>query len=276
MAKRAKSTTNVKCVPSVRKAFDIMELLTSHNDSFTISEISRTFRIPISTANNLLTSLVVCGYAVRDAKGRFRSTMKLLLEASKLVDKLDIRDVAHPELEQLSLETTLSASLSVREENHVVCIDKVEGASQIRVASRIGGQFHLHATATGKVLMSHLPEEEINAICAATGLPAVTPNTITALPVLKKELQRVRAQGYALDDGENVVGIRGVAAPIFDHQGFVVGALSTGGVGFQLNDNLKKITACVKSTTEAVSEKLGYRASVVTPVNSSLLRSSLR
>ncbi len=275
MAKRAKST-NVKCVPSVRKAFDIMEFLTTHKDSYTISEIGRTFRMPISTTNNLLSTLVVCGYAVRDGKGRFRSTMKLVVEASKLVDKLEIRDVARPELEQLSKETTLSASLSIRDENHVVCIDKIEGSSQIRVASNVGGRFYLHATATGKVLMSPLPEQEVNAICEATGLPAVTRNTIIALPVLKKELQRVRAQGYALDDGENVIGIRGIAAPIFDHQGSVVAAMSTGGVGFQLDDNLKKIIACVKSMTDAVSEKLGYRATVVTPANSSPQNSLLR
>jgi IclR family transcriptional regulator, KDG regulon repressor len=268
MPKRTKST-NVTCIPSVRKAFNIMEFLTSHNESFTISEIGRIFRIPISTTNNLLSSLVACGYAVRDAKGRFRSTMKLVLEASKLVDKLEIRDVAHPELEELARETTLSASLSIRDDNYVVCIDKVEGSSQIRVASHIGGRFHLHATATGKVLLSPLQEIEVGAICAATGLPAVTRNTITSLPVLKKELQRVRSQGYALDDGENVIGIRGIAAPIFDHQGSIVAAMSTGGVGFQLDDNLKKIIACVKGMTEAVSEKLGYRATVVAPARPS-------
>jgi DNA-binding IclR family transcriptional regulator len=275
MAQRKKST-NAKCIPSVRKAFDVMEFLTAHNESYSISEIGRTFHMPISTTNNLLSSLVVCGYAIRDAKGGFRSTMKLVLEASKLLDKFEIRDVARPELEQLSRETTLSASLSIREDNYVVCIDKVEGSSQIRVASHIGGRFHLHATATGKVFMSALQEQQVNAMCAATGLPAVTRNTITSPALLKKELQRVRAQGYALDDGENVMGIRGIAAPIFDHQGIVVAAMSTGGVGFQLDDNLKKMIACVKGMTEAVSEKLGYRATVVAPANSSAQRSPAR
>ncbi len=68
----------------------------------------------------------------------------------------------------------------------------------------------------------------------------MTRNTITTLVVLKKELQRVRSQGYALDDGENVLGIRGIAAPIFDHQGLVVAAMSTGGVGFQSTIMLRK------------------------------------
>lgn len=270
MAKRVKSATSLKCVPSVRKALEIMEFLTSRKESYSISEISRTFSIPISTTNNLLSSLVVCGYAARDRSGRFRSTMKLLLEASKLVDKFEIREIARPELERLSKETTLATNLSIRDVNQVVCIDKVEGSSQIRVAANIGKHFHLHATATGKVLMSYLPDEEIIAISAATGLPAVTHNTITTLPVLKKELHRVRAQGYALDDGENVFGIRGVAAPVFDHQGSVVAAIGIGGVGFQLDDNLKKIIGCVKEMTEAVSEKLGYRATVVTPQNADL------
>ncbi len=95
---------------------------------------------------------------MRDVRGHFRCSTKLLLEAGKLVDKLEIRDIARPELEQLAKQTTLSASLSIRDENHVVCIDKIEGSSQIRVAAALGRPFHLHATATGKVFMSHLPE----------------------------------------------------------------------------------------------------------------------
>lgn len=255
----------VKCIPSVRKAFSILEFLTEQSGSFTISEVSRTFQIPISTTNNLLSSLVVCGYATRDEKGRFRSNMKVLHEATRLLEKLEIRDVARPALERLSTEIGLAATLLIREGNQVVCIDKVEGSSQIKVAASVGKRFELHATASGKVLASHLPDEEIDRLYPSTKLTAVTPNTITSLSVFKKELHRVRAQGYAIDDGENVIGIRGLAAPIFDHQGMAVAAMATGGVGFQLDENLKRVIAAVKTAAEAVSEDLGYRPTVVTP-----------
>ena len=143
----------------------------------------------------------------------------------------------------------------------VVCIDKVEGASQIRIAAAVGKRFYLHATAPGKALISRLKEQDMERVFGSLDLPAVTPNTITSMSRLQRELQRVRAQGYAVDDGENVAGIRGVAAPVFDHQSNVVAALATGGVGFQLDKNIQTVIASVTSTTAAVSEKLGYRGS---------------
>jgi len=253
-----------KCpIPSVEKAFAILEHLTSNNDGATISELSRFFKLPISTTNNLIYSLVFCGYSVRDSKGTFRTALKLLNEASKLVDNISLREVAHPHLEWLSRQTGMASTLSILDDNMLVCIDKVEGSSQIRIAASVGKRFYTHSVAPGKVLLAHLEETELEALVQAAGLPAVTPRTITSLILLRKELRRVRAQGYAVDDGENVVGIRGVAAAIFDHEGKVVAALATGGLGVQLDDNIKSVVESVREGAAAISEQLGYRETVV-------------
>jgi DNA-binding IclR family transcriptional regulator len=260
MARPATTRSKPTCpIPSVQKAFTILEFLTPRKHGHTISELSRIFGLPISTTSKLLYSLVYCGYLCRDEKGRFRTTTKVLQQGNELVANMELREVARPELERLSRETGLSSTLSIRDGSIVVCIDKVEGASQIRIAASVGKRFHLHATAPGKALMCRLKEEDIEQVFGSANLPVVTPNTVTSLSQFQRELQQVRSQGYAVDDGENVVGIRGVAAPVFDHQGNVVAALATGGVGFQLDKNIQKVIAVVMSTSAAVSEKLGYR-----------------
>jgi DNA-binding IclR family transcriptional regulator len=246
-------------VPSVEKAFKILEFMASEKQGYTISELSRRFGLPISTTNNLLLTLVHCGYLQRNGKRSFRVTTKLLGEAAKVMENNPLRDLAHEELERMTNRTELASMLSIRDGDQVVCIDKVEGASQIRVASSIGRRFHLHSTPTGKAILAYASEAEVDAILARTGLPAVTPFTITSGEVFHGELKRVRAQGYAVDNEENTVGIRGVAAPIFDHAGQMVGAISTGGVGVQLDDRMLSVIAAVRECARIVSAKLGFR-----------------
>jgi len=249
-----------KCpIPSVQKAFAILEYLTSNADGATISELSRRFRLPVSTTNNLVYSLVFCGYLTRTSKGHFRTALKLLNEASKLVDNISVREIAHPQLQWLSRQTGLASTLSILDDNMLVCIDKVEGSSQIRIAASVGKRFCAHSVAAGKALLAHLLDSELEAVVQTVGLPAVTSRTITSLPALRKELRRVRAQGYAVDDGECVVGIGGVGAAIFDHEGRVVATLGTGGLGLQLDENIKSVVESVREAAAAISEQLGYR-----------------
>ena len=252
-------------VPSVAKAFKILEFMASQKEAYTITELSRRFKIPVSTMNNLLLTLVYCGYLARNAKGSFRVTMKLLEESAKVLENHGLRDVAHDQLERLSSLTELTSILSVRDGDQMVCIDKAEGASQIRLASNVGKRFHLHSTATGKMVLTYLPAAEVDEIAARTGLPAVTPNTITNPDKLLLELEKIRNKGYAEDNEENTVGIRGVAAPVFDYQGAVVGAISTGGVGIQLDDRMKAVIAAVQECAAMVSARLGYRQSEDSP-----------
>jgi DNA-binding IclR family transcriptional regulator len=212
--------------------------------------------------NNLLLTLTHCGFLRRDSKANFRTTMKLLDVAAAVMQNNDLRDVAREDLESLAAETTLAAILSIRDGDSMVCIEKQEGVSQIRVASNVGMHFHLHSTASGKAVLAHLSEEDVESIAQRTGLPGVTSNTITSLRELRKELRQIQAQGYALDNEENTIGIRGVAAPVFGHDGLVAGAISTGGVGVQIDARMGAVTQAVIDCARTVSEKQGYRVSL--------------
>lgn len=269
MARKRKSNIITKCsIPSIQKAFSILELLSSQKRGHTISEFSRIFKIPVSSASSLLYSLVFCGYLKRDEKGVFSLTAKLLVEGNKLLDNMELREIARPEMEKLSKTTGLASMLSIRDGNQLVCIEKVEGTSQIRVGSNVGKRFYLHSTATGKALLAQLSEQEVQQIVESAGMPQLSQSTITSVPLLLKELARVRSQGYAIDNSENTFGIRGIAAPVFDHQSEAVAALGVGGVGFELEQNMKEVIAVVKGAAMEVSERLGYSESVVsTPLS---------
>jgi len=259
--KKKKGTISYR-VPAVEKSFAILEMFASKNSGYTISDVSRYLKLPISTTSSLLYTMVHCGYLVRNDSGDFTLSTKLISESSKLLNQIDLREIAQPELVKLTTVTGLASVLSVPDSNQVVCIDKVEGHGQIRIASFVGKRFPMHCTCTGKVILAFYSDEEIDEIVESTGLEAFTENTITSLPVLKKELFQVRVQGFALDNEEYGTGVRGLAAPIFDHKGKVVAAIAVGGAVFELDKNLKEVTPTVKETAAFLSDKLGFETTV--------------
>lgn len=244
-------------VPSVEKAFAIMELFAADNRGYTLSEVSRLLQLPVSTVSSLLSTLWNCGYVSRHEQGRYRLTMKLLAEGTKAVNQLDLNKVAEPHMKELTAKSGLTSVLAVRDGDHLVYLDKVDGASEVLLASYVGRRMLLHLTGTGKVLLSGLSESEVMEIVRSVGLPASTPKTITSLPVLKKELARIRKRGHAIDNQGYDLGIKGVAAPIFERDGNVAAAIGVGGSVFELNGNMRQIVKLVKAAARAVSENLG-------------------
>jgi len=250
-------------VPAVQKSFAILEMFAAKNQGYTLSEVSRRLKIPVSTASSLLYTMQHCGYLTRNEKGQFSLTMKLLTEGNKALSQMKVREVAEPELKKLTSVTGLASILGIRDGDQLVCIDKIEGTSQIMLASHIGKRMYLHQTATGKALLAYVTEQQLEEIVNSAGLPASTENTITTFSALKKELTRVRAQGYALDNQETGIGIRGVAAPVFDHGGNIIASVAVGGSVWELDQNLKAVIAAVKSCALQISEKFGYQDTIV-------------
>ncbi|MEW5978998.1 MAG: IclR family transcriptional regulator [Acidobacteriota bacterium] len=246
-------------VPAVEKSFAILEMFAARNQGYTLSEVGRLLKLPISTASSLLYTLQSCGYLYRNDKGRFFLTMKMLTEGNKALGQMKLREIAEPELKKLTLETGLASILSIRDGDQAVCIEKIEGTSPIRLASHVGKRMYLHQTSYGKAILAHTSEQQVEAIVESRGLPPATENTITSLPQLTKELTRIRAQGWALDDQETGLGIRGIAAPIFDHNGNVVAGVAVGGSVFELDKNLKAVATAVKACALRISEHLGYQ-----------------
>ena len=251
---------NKYSVPAVEKTFAVIELFASLNRGYTLSEVSRLLKLPISLKfasvhyAELRLSLSRCERSVLPLDADSNSS-------NESFESVRPREIAESELVKLTANTGLTSVLAIPDGDQLVWIEKIEGTGHIQLAAQVGKRMNLHHTSTGKAILAHLPDERVDAIVASVGLPASTQFTITSVGALKKELGLVRAQGYAIDSQETGVGILGVAAPVFDHKAKLVGSVGVGGAIFEMDQNLKAIIAAVKKCAKIVSEKLGYQES---------------
>ncbi len=247
---------------AVERALDILEAIGRRGGGMTNSEISRRLHIPKSSASYILRTLERRGYLRRDRfTGKYKLGLKVLNLSHRALMGLDIRDVAHPVLQQLAERTRLTANLAILDHGEVVYIEKAEAPSFIKMDTWVGRRLPVHATSVGKALVAFLPPDEVKDILKEWGLSRLTPKTITVRSRFLRELERVRAQGYAVDDEESSPGVRCVGAPIFDSFGKVEAAVSVSGTTSQIDSaHLPRIAALVMEAARKISRQLGYRA----------------
>lgn len=246
---------------TVKKAMDILDCLGGTGVYLGASDIGRRLNMSRSTVYRLLTTLATGGYVTQDlvSPEKYRLGFKILELASSLLDGIELRRQALPFLQELKDLANETAHLVVMDRGQVIYIDKVECSQAVRMHSAIGRQGFAHSTAVGKAMLAFMSEEAVARIIEEHGLPACTPHTITSEEVLLEELERVRQCGYAVDDVENEDGIRCVGAPVFDHQGKPVAALSVSGPAFRMTlERVRELSAPVKATASKISQQLGY------------------
>ena len=247
---------------TVQKAMDILDCLGRAKAPLAASELGRRLEMPRSTAYRLLTTLNMGGYVTQDLENpeKYRLGFKIVELASSLLDSIELRKQAAPFLGELRDHANEVIHLVVLEDGRVAYIDKLECSQAVRMHSSIGRQGSLHCTAVGKAMLAYMPESSVAEIIEQHGLPALTPKTITDKATLRRELEKVRQQGYAIDDLENEEGIRCVGAPIFDHGGKPVAALSVSGPAFRMTlERAEELGQAVQSTAQSISRQLGYR-----------------
>ena len=208
-------------VQSLDRAFDLLEILCRSRGGMTIGALSAETGLHKSTVHRLLTSMCMRGYVQRDAEtSMYRAGMRLCEMSSYIVDNLDVVDRARAVLERLGRETDETVHLVMRDERDVVYIHKIDGGnSAIRMFSRIGMRLPLYCTGVGKAILATWPRSEARAVWEASDVYAWTENTITDEEAFFREIDKVRQLGYALDNEENEVGVRCIAAAIPDYRG---------------------------------------------------------
>jgi IclR family acetate operon transcriptional repressor len=213
-----------------------------------------------STVHRLLATLHQRGYVQQDPDSKRYCLGLKVVELSRLaIDRVSLRAVAKPYLKQLVRETGESANLAVMAQHHGICLDHEPSPSALAVTNDIGARFAPHATAAGKVLLASLPVEDVEVALGQDSLTPFTPRTITDLAGLQLHLEQVRQQGYAVDDEERFVGARCLAAPILDHRGKVVAALSISAPATRVTLNrVPDLARLVMDAAEQVSRELGH------------------
>ncbi len=247
---------------STARAFSIIEYLAQQDDWVRLRALARDLDLHPATAHRFLSSLKDLGYVKQDPEGAsYQLTLKFAWISSRVLERTQLRGVARPWMTQLTAETNETTHLGVLDGGEVAYIDKVDNSQAVEMRSRIGGRVHIHASALGKAIVAFLPERSRDLIVAHWQPIALTKNTISDLAAFQRELDVVRERGYALDDEENEIGIRCIGAPVFDHSGSVVGALSVSGWTITMtHERIPHLVERLRSTCTGISRELGFQA----------------
>ena len=247
---------------AVERALAMLEAVAQGPEGLSNAEISRKLQIPKSSASYILRTLEKQGYLTRDPdSGKYRVGLKILSLSRGALSGLDVREVALPIMRHLMEKTHLTCHLAILDGSDAVYIEKVEPQGFIKMDTWVGRRMRVHATSVGKAMAAHIPRERLERIIAETGMEKRTPKTITTLPRLLKDLEKVRDQGYAVDDEENNIGARCLGAPIFNQDGSIEASLGLSGTVNQVNSqSMPRILEHLKDAARHVSMQLGYRA----------------
>ena len=240
-------------IQSVDRALNILEIISDAEDGMTLAQLSEEVGLPKSTVHGLVSTLRDHKFVSQaDDDGRYRMGIMLFELGTKLARSWDIRDAAKPAMRWLSKEFGETVHLGCEDNGEVLYLDKIAADSLISIVSEIGARLPMHCSAIGKALLAHNSESEIKRHIGNLGLAPLTGRTITNPDELIKELEKVRLQGFALDDGEIMEGLRCVGAPIYDTDGLVRYAISVSG---QVKDIYgKRLERLIVETQRAARE----------------------
>ncbi len=242
----------------VDRTLDLLEILGSSGVPLGVSEMARAIGATKSAVFRLLVNLERRGYVVRDTNsGKYQLGGELIRLGQRALESSDLRSRARPGLEGLHLRFNETVNLAIFDHTHVSYVDMIESDHGLRMAARVGGTDALHSTALGKATLSFLSAAEQERILAGP-LERRTDRTMTDPDELRAELSSIRQRGFAEDNGENEPGSRCFGAPIFDHQGQILAAVSVSGPESRVDDEqARQIAAAVRNAAASITQRLG-------------------
>jgi DNA-binding IclR family transcriptional regulator len=245
----------------VEKAMDVLFCLAEAEEELGVTELDHRLGLGKTIVHRLLTTLERRDLVRRNPlTRRYRLGYGTLTLGNAMLRRLDMRALALPYLRELRNATGETASLTVQHGAHRIHLEQVESLAEIRFSLEVGKPLPAIVGASGKVLVAWLPEAELDQLLAATGLPALTPQSITDRQVLRDALARVREQGFAVSDSERFPGIASVAAPVRDYRGTVAAAINvTGPSGRLTPDRARAFGPTVARAAAGLSGELGWR-----------------
>jgi DNA-binding IclR family transcriptional regulator len=255
------ATENGGNIKVLVKAAAVIDLIASAGTPKSLTALSNELDIAKSTLHGILATLDSIGYISKNIEtGEYKLGLRLFELGNIISRKLDERRIAEPYMQMLAEKTGETVHLSVLEDGEVLYINKVESSHSIRIITESGLRLPVHCSALGKALLSGKNNDEILAILKKKGMAKFTETTITEPDGFIAEIEAVRRKGYASDKQEFMVGLRCVAAPIYDINGKVICALSISGPISRMSGELLEVKR--KHMTKAaisISRKLGYK-----------------
>ncbi|WP_332815554.1 IclR family transcriptional regulator [Ramlibacter sp.] len=255
-----KTDSGVAATPTIQvieRMFALIDVLASREEAVSLKEISEKTGLHPSTTHRILNDLAVGRFVDRPEAGSYRLGLRLLELGNLVKARLNVRDAALVPMRELHRTILQPVNLSVRQGDEIVYVERAYSErSGMQVVRAIGGHAPLHLTSTGKLFLAADEPQRVRAYATRTGLAGHTRNSITQLPVLERELSKARQYGIARDNEELELGVRCMAAGIYDDQSRLVAGLSISAPADRLDEGwLSKL----QSTANEISAALGYK-----------------
>jgi len=201
-------------VKSVARVFDLLELIADAGGDVTLSELSTSANLPLPTIHRLLRTLVSLGYARQLANRRYALGPKLVRLGE--VANRKFGQIAMPQLKDLVERLGETANLATIDGDRVIYVSQAPSPHAMRMFTEVGRRSFLHSTGVGKAILAQLSDEAVREIIARTGMPRATERSLDSIDALLADLALTRERGYAIDDGEQEIGVRCYAMSVPD------------------------------------------------------------
>lgn len=251
------SSADVKSpIQVIDRMMKLLDVLSYYQNAVSLKQLALESGLHPSTAHRILGSMAASGFVERSEGGAYRLGIRLLELGNLVKSRINIREAAMPLMQRLHASTGESVNLGIRQDDEIVYVERTSsGRSAVRVVHIVGARAPLHTTATGKLFLAEESPQTVREYARRTGLPAATASSITSLPALERELERVRRHGVAFDMDEVETGVRCIAAGIRDDSGALVAGLSLSTPAERFNADW---ASTIRQTADEISAALGY------------------
>ncbi len=250
-----------KTILTVSRALDVLSFFGRHTGrTLGVTEISKELGLSKAVVHRILTTLVEKGYISLDLETRRYSLgVEVLMLGLSYLDRVDVRALALPVMRELVEETGETSTLSIRTGDTRIYLDQITPPTDVKMSVRLGHPYPLHAGSSSKAILAFMSEEEREHYLTRGPLDPWTPTTITDADALRDELAEIRRRGFARSLAERQAGAASIAAPVLDHRGLPVAAISICGPMERFESQMEEAAASVVRAARGLSVAFGFR-----------------
>ena len=262
MVKTANGSHRGESASGIERALDVLTLFVrTESPTLGVTEIADTLGVSKAVVHRQLAAFRSRGFVeLEPVTHRYRLGPEILFLGLSYLDQLDVRSLGHETLTQLVAATDETATMSVRVGWSRVYVDQVTPQREVKMFVQLGRAFPLHAGASSKAMLAFLPQAEREEYLLGHHLNPLTARTITDPDRLRKELQVIADQGFAVSFGERDASAGSVAAPVLGHDGVLAGVISVSGPLERFSAEIDKASTQLLAAAQRLSQRLGYRA----------------
>jgi IclR family acetate operon transcriptional repressor len=246
---------------SLKRALTLLQRLAEAPGGMQLTDLSYQLGMPVATVHRLLATFEEVDFVEQDSEqGLWYVGLNAFTVGNAFLNRRDFVAIARPHMHALVDRCGETVNLGVIDDGEVVFISQIESPEVMRMIVRLGSRSPIHASGVGKAMLASMPEPRVARILERRGLHRYTERTLDNPAALHAELERTRRRGYALDDEEHAVGLRCVAAAIFDENAQALAAISLSGPKARMiDDRLGELGQAIRETAAEITAALGGR-----------------